>query len=81
MPQTLTDHSTIKRWADQHGWDFLVLSEHHGVDEVIKNRRVPYRRGFMPRQHLLQAMSPERAKGDAQETDKGRDPKRRRLHP
>ena len=21
------------RWADQHGWDFLVLSEHHGIDD------------------------------------------------
>lgn len=21
------------RWADQHGWDFAVVSEHHGVDD------------------------------------------------
>jgi alkanesulfonate monooxygenase SsuD/methylene tetrahydromethanopterin reductase-like flavin-dependent oxidoreductase (luciferase family) len=21
------------RWADQHGWDFAVVSEHHGIDD------------------------------------------------
>jgi alkanesulfonate monooxygenase SsuD/methylene tetrahydromethanopterin reductase-like flavin-dependent oxidoreductase (luciferase family) len=32
-PEMYTAALEMFRWADEHGFDFLVLSEHHGVDD------------------------------------------------